>query len=677
MRIHTIRGRIVLAIFLVGCIPLFIGLLLASMSGMRSLRNVIGGNFQAIAVQAADRVTMLVDSQVQALRLLASAPLRVRQPVSVANLSYPVHSSVPHVIHERSRAWERGTDLSTRLLNSELSRFLLETKVRDDDKVVGLMITDRHGAIVAASSEPDRYYFGDEPWWQDIQKEQSGHVFISDLIPGQHGSFRTPEETIDIAVPIFDDHQRTIIGAIKASYRFDGFFAMIKDIRIGQTGHAMLFDSAGQPLVCPVLPRPAHRIHQQLMAMIVSHEPGWGIAEDDAHGAYDTVVGFAPIRGLGKPNNTWHMFVRQHPSETYAPIRQQLWDLSFIGLVMVGLLAAIGRYVAARIAKPIQVLRKGVEAISQGTYDEPLPIKTGDEFEDLGTAMHRMADNLKTSRAELEALNLDLTRRIDEKTVEITRHLRKLDTSERLAALGKMASGIAHEINNPLGIILNRIECMEAETVHTTPLPGDVARDLTAIRKQAERIYRVTHSILSLSRGAATTLKPVDVNCVIRSGLMVADERASSKGVTIVTDLAETLSPVMGDRVKLETVMLNLVNNAIDAVQLLDKQGHITVQSRGNKQAEGDMVTITVRDNGPGLPPDTIDHVCEPFFTTKPAGEGNGLGLFLTCGIITEHRGRLDIHNGETGAVFTVHLPALGEMTNSMKESVWESTAKS
>jgi C4-dicarboxylate-specific signal transduction histidine kinase len=157
----------------------------------------------------------------------------------------------------------------------------------------------------------------------------------------------------------------------------------------------------------------------------------------------------------------------------------------------------------------------------------------------------------------------------------------------------------------------------------------------------------------------------------------VAGERASSKGIAIVADLAETLSPVMGDRVKLETVILNLVNNAIDAVQLLGKQGHITVESRGGKYAEGDMVVITVRDNGPGIPLDTIDHVCEPFFTTKPAAEGNGLGLFLTCGIIAEHRGRLDIHNGETGAVFTVHLPALGEVTDTKEESVWESTAKS
>ena len=147
MGIRTIRGRIVLAIFLVGCIPLFIGLLLASMSGMRSLRNVIGGNFQAIAAQAADRVTMLVESQVQALRLLASAPLRVRQPVSAANLAYPTRSDVAHAIQARSREWEQGTDLSKRVLQSELSRFLLETKVRDGDKVIGFMITDRHGAI--------------------------------------------------------------------------------------------------------------------------------------------------------------------------------------------------------------------------------------------------------------------------------------------------------------------------------------------------------------------------------------------------------------------------------------------------------------------------------------------------------------------------------------------------
>jgi len=286
-----------------------------------------------------------------------------------------------------------------------------------------------------------------------------------------------------------------------------------------------------------------------------------------------------------------------------------------------------------------------------------------------------MADNLKTSRSELEALNRDLTRRIDEKTADVTRHMRKLETAERLAALGKMASGIAHEINNPLGIILNRIDCMEAETMHL-PLPDELAVDLAAIRAQAERIDRVTHSMLSLSRGAVMTLKPIDVNCVIRSGLAVAGERIASKGITVECQLSGKLSAVMGDRVKLETVILNLINNAIDAVQPLGKQGRIEVQSHVSHEAEGETVVMTVRDNGHGIPSEAIDHVCEPFFTTKSEGEGNGLGLFLTCGIIAEHRGRIEIYNDEAGAVFTVYLPAIQNATDIQKESMWESRGR-
>lgn len=665
---RTIRGRIVLAIILVGCIPLLIGLLLASMSGMRSLRDVIGGNFQAIAAQAADQVAMLVEGEIQGLRLLASAPLRVRQPVVVANLSYPsLPSSTSQLIRQRIREWEQGTEMSARVLHSELSRFLLERKVRDGDKMVGLLITDRHGGLVAASSEPDRYFFGEDAWWRAVHDERAGYLFISDMLPAQAGSFRTPEETIDIAVPIFDDHQRAIIGAIKASYRFDALFAIIKEIRIGQTGHAMLFSAEGKPLICPILPRSAHRIPQELMRLVVAREPGWGIADDDGHGAHNTVVGFAPVSRLGTAGNSWHVFVRQHPSESYAPIRQQLWTVALIGLVMVGLLAAMGRSAAARIAKPIQMLRQGVEAISRGTYRGPLKIDTGDEFEDLAGAIDRMADSLQTSHEELEALNRDLARRIDEKTAEVARQMRKLEISERLAALGKVASGIAHEINNPLGIILNRIECMEAEAAH---LPDDLARDLAAIRAQAERILRVTGSILNLSRGAVTTLKPIDLNCVIRTCLTVAGERVSARRTRLESALDPDLPPVMGDRARLETVVLNLINNAIDAVQHQAIDGVVTVESKQHRDHEGDWAVISVSDNGPGIPASAMDRLFDPFFTTKPAGQGNGLGLFLSYGIVAEHRGRIDARNGDAGAIFTVHLPALVNVGSDQKETV-------
>ena len=660
MTIRTIKGRIVLAIVLVGCIPLLISLILAYMSGMRSLRDVIGGNFQAIAEQAADRLTMLVQSEVQGVRLLASAPLRVRQPVEAANLSYKGEwADTQRLIQERAKEWEKGHDNAAGLLNLELSRFLLETKVRNGDKMVGLLITDRYGALVAASSEPDHYFLSQEPWWEALQAGGLDRVYVSGLIPGQEGSFRSPEETIDIAVPILDDHQHAVIGAIKASYRFDSLFAMIKEIRIGQTGHAMLFDAAGQPLVCPILPRRAHRIPGQLMAMIVSSNPGWGIAEDDGHGATDTVVGYAPVTGLSLPDNSWHVFVRQQPEETYAPIRDQLRNLALIGVVMSGLLWAMGRYVATRIARPIQVLKTGVEAISRGTYDGPLDVKTGDEFEDLAVAVHRMADRLQASRIELESLNAELTHRVEEKTAEITRQMRKLELSERLATLGKVASGIAHEINNPLGIILNRIECMEADAAQSN-VPDEVGRDLVTIRTQAERISRVTRSILTFSRGTVSMLKPLDLNCVARTCVAMAGERMTGLAVRMDLEMAAALSPVMGDRDRLETVLLNVINNAIDAVTASGEQGVVTIRT-ARVQINGDeWVQISISDTGPGVPSAIADRIFDPFFTTKPAGQGTGLGLFLSYGIVSDHRGRIEVRNDSVGAVFDIYLPAVG-----------------
>jgi signal transduction histidine kinase len=673
---RTIKGRLVIAIFLVGCVPLLIGLALAAMASMRSLSVVIGGNVQAIASQASERVSMLVASEVQGLRLLASAPLRVRAPVALANQSYPRPASrLAETLRDRTAAWEKNPDFSSAVLQSPLSRYLVERKVSEGDKVVGLLITDEHGAVVAASSQPDRYLFREERWWNVLQADAAAAVWISDVISGRKGTFRSPEETIDIAVPIWDDLQHKMIGTIKASYHFDALFGLVNQIRIGQTGHAMLFNAAGQPLICPILPRQAHRIPEALMRHIVSNEPGWIIAEDDGHGARDTVVGFAPVRGLGSSDNPWHIFVRQHPSESFAPVHEQLKNSALIGVVMVLLLAVLGRYVAARVAHPINLLKTKVDAIRQGRAPQAQDIKTGDEFEELGTAIDRMAANLQSSHAELEGLNRDLARRIEEKTAEAAGQMRKLEVSERLAALGKVASGIAHEINNPLGIILNRIECMESEAAHL-PVPEQFARDLSALRAQAERIFRVTHGMLSLSRGAPITLKPVDTACVVKTVLGIVEDRVSARGITIELDLEADLIPVMADRTRLETVVLNLLNNAIDAVHGAG-HGKISIQTRRENKPDGEWVAITVADSGPGIPTDLQAKIFDPFFTTKPPGQGNGLGLFLSYGIIAEHRGRLEVRNGDIGAVFTVTLPAIARGTEIHLEAAWESRARS
>ena len=246
LTIRTIKGRIVLAIVLVGCVPLLMGLVLAYMSGMQSLRDLIGGNLQAVAVQAADRVTMLVQSEIQAARLLGSAPLsRASAGRGGQSCLSSGSAQADLIIQERTQIWEKGKEAAARLLDGGLSRFLLDTKVRSGDKVVGLLIVDQHGSLVAPSSEPDHYSFGGESWWNAIRSGGTDHVYVSEMIPTKEGSFRTPEETIDIAVPILDDRHHTVIGAVKASYRFDTLLGMINQIRIGQTGHAMLFKPPG------------------------------------------------------------------------------------------------------------------------------------------------------------------------------------------------------------------------------------------------------------------------------------------------------------------------------------------------------------------------------------------------------------------------------------------------
>jgi signal transduction histidine kinase len=133
----------------------------------------------------------------------------------------------------------------------------------------------------------------------------------------------------------------------------------------------------------------------------------------------------------------------------------------------------------------------------------------------------------------------------------------------------------------------------------------------------------------------------------------------------------------MGDRDRLETVILNLINNAIDAVSSLGADGVVKVQTATVQKDGQSWVEVTVSDNGPGIPAEIIDRVFDPFFSTKPAGQGTGLGLFLTYGIVSDHRGRIEVKNGETGAIFSVVLPIVGFITTTQEEASWESQAKS
>jgi signal transduction histidine kinase len=222
---------------------------------------------------------------------------------------------------------------------------------------------------------------------------------------------------------------------------------------------------------------------------------------------------------------------------------------------------------------------------------------------------------------------------------------------ERLAALGEMAAGLAHEIRNPLGAIKGAVQVVEPQMAKMSESTNEF---LGVIVEEVDRLNRVVTQFLSYSRPYTGEMRPVDLGEVVQATLRLLDpERAERVTVDLVAP-----PRVRGDAEALRQVLLNLVLNGLDATGGMEPKGRvwIDVGTRRRGLSTGDAVTVTVRDNGPGLSPHTLTNLFVPFHTTKSGG--TGLGLPISQRIVENHGGLIEVGNGETGgARFTVLLP--------------------
>ena len=232
---------------------------------------------------------------------------------------------------------------------------------------------------------------------------------------------------------------------------------------------------------------------------------------------------------------------------------------------------------------------------------------------------------------------------------------RSVRQSEKLAGLGTLAAGIAHEINNPIGIISSRIEIMLLDA-ESDPLPAEVMEDLRVLHRHAQRVARIAQGLLSFSRQAPGegTRAPVDLNTLVEDTLLLVEKQVVKGGIAVKRILDPGLPPVWGDENALQQVLMNLLTNARDA---LGAGGEISIET-GIAPGEVKAVKLVVRDTGTGIPPDVLPRIFDPFFTTKPSG--TGLGLSVSYGIVRDHKGTLEVESrpGE-GTTFILTLPPL------------------
>jgi hypothetical protein len=219
--------------------------------------------------------------------------------------------------------------------------------------------------------------------------------------------------------------------------------------------------------------------------------------------------------------------------------------------------------------------------------------------------------------------------------------------SEKLAAVGRLAGGLAHEINNPIAIILGFAQGLDRRVAVADPL----RRAVDAILRESLRCRALTRELLTFSRVAKRSPEVIDVNETVRATVVLLDGRAKSEAIDIVQELGATPLAVLGNSNQLQQILVNLGANALDS---MGRGGRLTLRTR----RRGDFVELEVIDTGQGVPEEARARLFEPFFTTKEVGKGTGLGLSLVHEIVQQHQGVIEIDSEVgSGTVVRVHLP--------------------
>jgi len=325
-----------------------------------------------------------------------------------------------------------------------------------------------------------------------------------------------------------------------------------------------------------------------------------------------------------------------------------IYVLGFISVISVLLCTILWNLVST----PVSLLKEGMERVAGGDLDYHLDINTKDEIGDLARAFNAMTYDLKKTKDELLQWGATLEKKVEEKTAAIHRAQDQLIHSEKLASLGRMAAGVAHEINSPLTGIVTFGHLL----LKKFPEGTEEREDIEVIIEQANRCSNIIKGLLGFARATTAEKAPANINDVLDRSLNIVRHKADFFNIKLVTEFDISLWPVKADPSQLQQVFLNMIMNAADAIE---GKGTISITTRNVSEDGSDFVEVEFRDTGTGISAEDLEKIFEPFFTTKPVGKGTGLGLAVSHGIIQDHGGTIKIKTklGE-GTSFFVRFPA-------------------
>ena len=559
-----------------------------------------------------------------------------------------------------------------------------------------------------------RYFFFD---WYQIPKETGRAAWSEPYFDDGGGGILM--STYSVPFYSTNDGHRRFMGVVTVDISLDWLRALVSSMRILQTGYAFLISKNG---VLVTHPRRDLVLNETIFSLAEARD-------DDALRMIGREMirggsGFAPTHCMGSDAACWLAYAPL-PATGWSlgamfPEHELLEDVTRLNRTVV-VLAVLGSaclllivvWAARSITRPLTELTRAAAELAQGNLDGALPeVTTGDEVGRLSTAFARMQRDLRRYIADLKETSAakeraaaelaEYSRTLEDKVAERTRALcaknadleatlarlkatqEQLVVQEKLAALGALTAGIAHEIKNPLNFVKNFAELsvdlvaelraeLRAERARgassdwqsVEQMLGDLEQNVTKINEHGKRADGIVRGMLQHSRGGASEPQAADLNELLAEYVALAYHGRRGQDASFNVTLETQYDPAVGTlnvvAPDLGRVFLNIMNNACYAAfqKRLDLGADFTPTVGVRTQNFSDRVEIRIRDNGNGIPPALRDKIFEPFFTTKPAGQGTGLGLSISYDIIVrQHHGELRVESAEGRyAEFVIVLP--------------------
>jgi len=322
-------------------------------------------------------------------------------------------------------------------------------------------------------------------------------------------------------------------------------------------------------------------------------------------------------------------------------------------LLILGISASVAAIFMRFVGRPVKELVLGTKRIAGGDLTHVLPVRTDDEMGHLAGSFNRMTESLQKANEEIHGLIKNLEHKVEERTQELKDAQQQLLQSEKLAAVGKIAATVAHEINNPLAGVFTYIKLMERRLEKGQDGEVDLEKFreyLATMGREVERTSAIVHNLLDLTRQRTPSKKPCDINRLIEESLVIVQNKLKLHNVEVEKRM-DPLQIVEADPSQMKQVFINVLVNAAEAMQ---EGGRLTI--RTYRDPDGNRAAIEFQDTGVGIPPDIMSKIFDPFYTTKE--KGTGLGLSVVSGIVKRHMGQVEVRSElGSGTLIRITLP--------------------